>query len=262
MFCPPEQRLRNANQAWLRRVVLGMRLTIFSAYWLLWSFLAMLILMVVSVIVETVSEYTGIGPDMGWFWELAFWVVFAVGIGAHAVGCVLASSPPGPGGPPDRRARRFFRWCGGGFAVGGWLGSVGLMFVAGVLPEWGIYALAGVLFTNAVVYLAAEPLWLRHLEWRTQAWHPDRPKKYRSARKALWWTAGITMAIDIPWRTITGSAPTGEPHGPPGPGFWCILMLIAFLVATDAVTKPALRAIRDELLAGRALAKRAGAPQP
>ncbi|MCC7389616.1 MAG: hypothetical protein IT431_12705 [Phycisphaerales bacterium] len=247
LFCPPEQWLRHADRSWLRRVVLGMRLTVFSARWLLWSFLAMLILMVVSVIAETVSEYTGIGPDMGWFWEIVFWAVFAVGIGAHAAGCVLASSPPPPGGPPDRRARRLVRWCGGAFAPACSLGSIGLMWISEVLPLWALYALGALLFANAVVYLAAAPLWTRHLEWRTGAWRLDRPKKYRSARKTLLWTIGIALLLDVPWDAFTIRLDLSPDHAPPGPRAWCLLMLIAFLAATDAVTKPALRSLRGEL---------------
>src|SRR5690606_27517852 len=146
--------------------------------------------------------------------EIAFWVWLAGGLGAHAAGCVLSTSPPGPAGPPDRRARRFARWCGAAFAPGCALGSLGLMWTADRLPLWMLYALGAALFANAVVYLAAEPLWIRRLEWRTEGWRLDRPKKYRSVRNALLWVIGLTLLLDLPWSELTDLVDLGPGDGP------------------------------------------------
>lgn len=245
----PEQWLRHAEKAWLRRVTLGLRLSLFSARWLLGFVVATLLWLVASMVLELLIDLSVMGPNTHWVADALFWAAIAIGVAMHSVSCVLLSSPPGEPGPHSLGARRMLRLCGTSFAPGIAIGTLGGVLVGHQLPA--AYATAAVLMAVSVVYLAAQLRWLQHLEFHTAGWRLDSPRRYRREHRRLWWLTVSVVALELFIWWPMGPDDAMDREGPDGPYLWWLVMLVAFLISTDAVTKPAIKTITGEYRAGQ-----------
>ena len=245
LYAPPEQWLRHADHRWLDRVSRGLRLLVFSQRWLLGFVIAMLAWLVTGSTLAFLIDVDIMGPDSHWTIDTLFWAVLSVGVGSHVIGVVLATTPPSAPTPPDAPARKLARTCGVLFAPAITASTFGLIYIPQP-PLWAHYAIAAVFTCNAICYLTAEPRWLRTLDWRTAAWRPDMPRRHRTARRTLYWMIGLTLLLDTPWDLFHDARPSPANEELLTPQWWWIFMLIAFLVTTDAVTRPVLVAVRSE----------------
>lgn len=246
-LAPPEQWLRHADPRWLRRVVWGARLSLLSQRYLICFVLASLAALVVTIVLETLADFSILGPEAGWPFEVGLVITVVVGVALHGASCFLLTSPPGEGGPPDALSRKLSRYCGMAFAPCCLLSSFLQFLLVQHLPVWAVYAAALAMLLTSVCYLAAQPLWLRRLEWRTASWKLDSPRRYRTARRALSWMVGLAVLLELYWSWLPTPGGLSIRDEEKAPQIWWLLMLIAFAVMTDSVTRPAIQALRAEL---------------
>jgi hypothetical protein len=246
-LAPPEQWLRQADPRWLRRVFWGARLSLLSQRYLIAIVLASLAMLVVTVVLEMLVDFSILGPDTGWPLEVGLVIAVVGGVALHGASCFLLTTPPGEHGPPDALSRKLSRHCGMAFAPCCLIASVFQFLLVRHLPGWAVYAAAGAMMLNSVCYLAAQPVWLRSLEWRTASWRLDSPRRYGRARRTLWWMVGLAVVLELDWGWLLDVGGLSTPDGEDGPQIWWLLMLIAFAVMTDAVTRPVMQALRGEL---------------
>lgn len=255
-YAPPEQWLRHADPTWLRRIHLGLRLSVFSERYLITLVCALIAGVFLTELLAALAV-PGLNPET-WF-DRFIWIALPVGVITHALSCMLLASPPSPDDLPDAhtRARLPTRWAGALFAPL-ILIVFALPFAIKNTPPWLLQALdAPVLFVSTP-YLIAQPTWLRTLEWRTESWTPTAPRRYRRARRALLWTLGIAIFLKAYWILRFGPGPTDDPSPPLAWAF----MLIAFMFSTEQVTKPVRAAVRAELSAPSPKPNAPHAPPP